>query len=74
MPLLAPEEIAIDRETISKLRLDRRLIQRRDWISPDDLERELEALPDVSHKIAPEQERETSEAVDEAVRSPAPYA
>ncbi len=64
----------MDRETISKLRLDRRLIQRRDWISPDDLERELEALPDVSHKIAPEQEQETSKAVDEAVRSPSPDA
>ena len=64
----------MDRETISKLRLDRRLIQRRDWISPDDLERELEALPDVSHKIAPDQEQETSEPVDEAVRSPSPDA
>lgn len=64
----------MDRETISKLRLDRRLIQRRDWISPDDLERELEALPDVSHKIAPDQEQETSEAVDAAVRSPSPDA
>ena len=43
----------MDRETISKLRLDKRLISRRGWISPDDLERELEALPDVSSKIAP---------------------
>lgn len=42
----------MDRETISKLRLDRRLIRRRGWISPDDLEREIEALPDVANKIA----------------------
>jgi hypothetical protein len=44
----------MDRETISKLRLDRRLTGRRGWISPDDLERELEALPDVSEKVAQE--------------------
>ena len=49
----------MDRETISKLRLDRRLTLRRGWISPDDLERELEALPDVSDKIAPRGEDES---------------
>ena len=38
---------------MSKLRLDKRLSERRGWISPDDLERELEALPDVSDKTAP---------------------
>ena len=43
----------MDRDTLSKLRLDRRLALRRDWIDPSDLERELEALPDVSDKIAP---------------------
>jgi hypothetical protein len=43
----------MDRETISKLRLDRRLALRRGWISPDDLEAELAELPDVSDKIAP---------------------
>ena len=43
----------MDRDTTSKLRLDRRLTSRRDWISPEDLERELEALPDVATKIAP---------------------
>jgi hypothetical protein len=42
----------MDRETISKLRLDKRLIHRRGWISPDDLDREIEALPDVADKIA----------------------
>jgi hypothetical protein len=46
----------MDRETVSKLRLDKRLIRRRGWISPDDLERELEALPDASSKIAPVEE------------------
>jgi len=43
----------MDRDATSKLRLDRRLTSRREWISPEDLERELEALPDVAAKIAP---------------------
>ena len=46
----------MDRETMSKLRLDKRLTRRRGWISRDDLDRELEALPDVSSKIAPIEE------------------
>ncbi|MEE2674988.1 MAG: hypothetical protein VX466_14395 [Myxococcota bacterium] len=46
----------MDRETISKLRLDKRLSNRRGWISPDDLDRELEALPDASEKIQPSEE------------------
>jgi hypothetical protein len=32
------------------LRLDRRLIRRRGWIPEEELERELEALPDVAEK------------------------
>ncbi len=43
----------MDRESMKRLRLDRRLIRRRGWVSKEDLERELTALPDVSHKIAP---------------------
>ena len=43
----------MDRESMRRLRLDRRLIGRRGWISEEELERELSALPDVSHKIAP---------------------
>ena len=33
------------------LRLDRRALRRRDWISRDELEKELAALPDVTDKI-----------------------
>lgn len=55
----------MNRESLEKLRLDRRLIRRRQWISPSELKRELEALPDVSHKIAtdeqPEEEGSESE-------------
>lgn len=42
----------MDRDTMNKLRLDRRLARRRNWIPEQELERELEALPDVSDKIA----------------------
>jgi hypothetical protein len=45
------------------LRLDLRLIRRRGWISPEDLQRELDALPDASDKIQPpEEEADESEA------------
>jgi hypothetical protein len=43
----------MDRESMQRLRLDRRLIRRPGWLSQEELERELAALPDVSHKIAP---------------------
>jgi hypothetical protein len=43
----------MDRESMVRLRLDRRLIRRRGWIAAEDLARELDALPDVSNKIAP---------------------
>ena len=40
----------MNRQSMQQLRLDRRLIDRRDWISRQELERELEALPDGAHK------------------------
>jgi len=43
----------MDNESLDKLRLDKRLIGRRGWIDAEDLQRELEALPDSSDKIAP---------------------
>jgi hypothetical protein len=52
----------MNREAMEKLHLDRRLINRRNWISRAELEKGLEALPDVSHKIAPSEEKEPSEA------------
>jgi len=41
---------------LRKLRLDRRLLDRRGWISREELERALAELPDVSDKIAPAEE------------------
>ena len=40
-------------DDLRKLRLDRRLVDRRGWISREEFERELAALPDVSQKVAP---------------------
>ena len=40
----------MDVESTDKLKLDLRLIRRRGWISQADLERALEALPDVASK------------------------
>jgi hypothetical protein len=51
----------MDRKSTKDLRLDQRLTSRRNWISSADLEKELSALPDVSHKIAePQEERESN--------------
>ena len=46
----------MDSRSLEKLRFDRRLIRRNGWLSQKDLARELEALPDVSEKIAPDED------------------
>jgi len=47
-------------------RLDRRLLRRRNWVTPKQLAKELEALPDVSEKIRPPEEaQETGEETNE---------
>jgi hypothetical protein len=43
-------------EALRKLRVDRRLADRRGWIPKKELDRELAALPDVADKIAPPEE------------------
>jgi hypothetical protein len=40
----------VNRDDLQKLRLDRRLVQRRGWMSEAELERELTSLPDVGGK------------------------
>ena len=47
----------MDSNSMKQLRLDQRLIRRRGWISKDELERELSALPDSSHKVAPQEDQ-----------------
>ena len=51
-------EASVDRKSLEWLKLDRRLIRRRNWISSKDLRRELDALPDVADKAAPIEEDE----------------
>lgn len=41
----------MDRDSLDRLRFDRRLQSRRGWIAPEELERYLESLPDVSDKL-----------------------
>ncbi len=54
----------MNRDSMQKLRLDRRLTGRRDWISRKELEQELEALSDASHKATT-----TGQAEDEAKKA-----
>ena len=54
----------MDRDATQQLRLDRRLIGRRGWISKKELAKELEALPDVSAKAT------TLGAADAAAEGP----
>ncbi len=42
--------------TRERMRTDRRLLERPGWITAEELERELEALPDVSDKIDPRED------------------
>jgi hypothetical protein len=56
----------MNRDSMQQLRIDRRLIRRRGWISQAELKRELEAIPDVSDQmttlgdVADERGREAS--------------
>jgi len=43
----------VDRKSLEWLKLDRRLIRRRNWIPSKELQRELDSLPDVADKAAP---------------------
>jgi hypothetical protein len=58
----------MDQKSMQQFRLDRRLIRRRGWIGAEELARSLEALPDVSDKVAPREE-EAPEPAEE--KSPA---
>jgi len=48
-------------EHFGHLKLDRRLLRRRNWIAPKELETELSKLPDVSEKaVTPEEEDDST--------------
>ncbi len=48
-------------DNIRNLKFDRRLLRRRGWIDPEELEKELADLPDVSHKAEPPDREEPSQ-------------
>lgn len=56
-------------DSMRNLRLDKRLTRRRGWLPPDELEKELAALPDVGEKAERipvlEVEREAGDAARE---------
>ncbi len=58
----------MDRKSTENLRLDRRLTGRKNWITAKELEREIQALPEVSHKIA--EVEEESDPEDSSTDSP----
>jgi len=61
----------MNRESLDKLRLDRRLMRRRGWMSEAERQRALDALPDVSTKATTlgAESREDASASDESQNS-----
>lgn len=60
-------------EAESKLKFDRRLRDRRGWVSDEELQAELDSLPDVAEKVLPldeEPERSVSAKADPSGSSP----
>jgi hypothetical protein len=45
------EMTPMDRESLDRLRFDRRLQNRRGWLAPGEMEHHVEALPDVADKL-----------------------
>jgi len=56
----------MDPDSLRNLRLDRRLHRRRGWISNEDLDSELAALPDASDKVQPPEEDDADSPESEA--------
>jgi hypothetical protein len=59
----------MDNESTARLKFDRRLATRRDWVEPDELEQELASLPDAADKMVALDEQ--GEASQEASARPA---
>lgn len=57
----------MDRESLDRLRFDRRLQHRRGWLAPGELERHVTTLPDVADKLttlAAAEAEKSAEATD----------
>jgi hypothetical protein len=64
----------MNRDSMKALHLDRRLLRRRGWIAPEELEKQLAALPDVADKAAPLEAEPAAAAAEPTAESPAPAA
>jgi len=65
----------MNRQSMQKLRLDRRLLERSHWISSAEREAELESLPDASHKamtLGEAEEEAKGAALQPAAPAPEP--
>jgi hypothetical protein len=54
----------MNKRSLEKLRLDRRLTGRRGWISKENLTTEIEKMPDASEKVATAEVRPDPEESD----------
>ena len=61
----------MDRESVERLRFDRRLARRRDWVDGQEVDQYIESLPDVSDKMTTAAELEAEAEADSAPESPA---
>jgi len=61
----------MDRESVDRLRFDRRLQRRRGWVEESDFSAHLESLVDVSEKMTTAAELEAEEAAAAAAAPPA---
>lgn len=52
----------MDRDSVERLRFDRRLQRRRDWVAEEDYEAYVESLPDASEKLVRSGEDENEPA------------
>jgi len=62
----------MDRESVERLRFDRRLQRRRGWVEESDYSSHTESLVDVSEKMTTAAELEAEEAAAAAAAPPAP--
>jgi len=70
----APENDVMDRESVERLRFDRRLQHRRGWVEESQYDSHADDLPDVSDKMTTTAEIEAEEAaaLEVAADSPPP--
>jgi hypothetical protein len=61
----------MDRDSVQRLRFDRRLQRRAGWLEADERQAQLDALPDVSDKMTTIAEEENAASAKPATPAPA---